>query len=59
MKWRGVEIKDLDDTTVLEALDAALKISGELWREVARRGLIREATVNSSSLKPLDTTRRR
>jgi len=62
MKWRGVEISELPDATLLEALDAALKISGELWAEVARRGIMAKAVnprMNPSSSRSLDDRRRR
>ncbi len=41
MRWRGVEIADLPDDTLLVAIRQALAICGELWREVARRGMVR------------------
>ena len=40
MKWRGTEIEELDDVTLLDALRQALAICGLLWREVAKRGLV-------------------
>lgn len=41
MKWRGIEIADLDDRSLLDAIRQALKICAELWREVARRRLVK------------------
>lgn len=37
MKWRGVELAELDEATIEEALDQALRILGELWTERQRR----------------------
>jgi hypothetical protein len=42
MRWRGVEIAELDDATLLDALRQALAICAEMWREVARRKIVRQ-----------------
>lgn len=41
MKWRGVDIEELDDDTLIEALRQALHIVHALWTQVSRRGLVR------------------
>ena len=42
MKWRGQELRELDDRTLLSALATTMKILGAMWTEVARRGLIKK-----------------
>lgn len=41
MNWRGTPIPKLPDADLLEAMRTALKICGVLWREIARRKLVR------------------
>lgn len=41
MRWRGVEVGELDDEALLTALRQAIRILGALWAEVARRRLVR------------------
>lgn len=40
MKWRDVEIGQLDDRSLVEALRQCLAIGYALWSEVARRRLV-------------------
>jgi len=41
MKWRGQELHELDDRTLLSALVTTMKILGAMWAEIARRRLIK------------------
>lgn len=39
MKWRGVEVADLDDATLVDAFEQGLAIVQELMVHVQRRNL--------------------